>query len=113
MTAAVALMAKDKGGPEFKCQVMLWPVTDANFDTESYRDYAEGYFLSRAMMQWFWDAYAPDHERRDEILCLSAPGDGGPTQRTASNIDSSGRKRCPPRPPEQRPAKRTWSRQPD
>jgi acetyl esterase len=67
MTAAVALMAKDKDGPEFKCQVMLWPVTDANFDTESYREYAEGYFLSRAMMQWFWDAYAPDHERRDEI----------------------------------------------
>jgi acetyl esterase len=66
MTAAVALMAKDKGGPEFKCQVMLWPVTDANFETESYREYAEGYFLSRAMMQWFWDAYAPDHERRGE-----------------------------------------------
>jgi acetyl esterase len=67
MTAAVALMAKDKGGPEFKCQVMLWPVTDANFETESYREYAEGYFLSRAMMQWFWDAYAPDRERRREI----------------------------------------------
>jgi acetyl esterase len=67
MTAAVALMAKDKGGPEFKCQVILWPVTDANFETESYREYAEGYFLSRAMMQWFWDAYAPDHERRGEI----------------------------------------------
>jgi acetyl esterase/lipase len=67
MTAAVTLVAKDKGGPEFKCQVMLWPVTDANFETESYREYAEGYFLSRAMMQWFWDAYAPDHERRGEI----------------------------------------------
>ena len=35
MTAAVALMAKDKGGPELKCQVMLWPVTDANFATPS------------------------------------------------------------------------------
>ena len=46
---------------------MLWPVTDANFETESYREYAEGYFLSRAMMQWFWDAYAPDRERRHEI----------------------------------------------
>jgi len=67
MTAAVALMAKDKGGPEFKCQVMLWPVTDANFETESYREYAEGYFLSRAMMQWFWDAYAPDRGHRHEI----------------------------------------------
>ena len=67
MTAAVALMARDKGGPEFKCQVMLWPVTDASFDTDSYYEFAEGYFLSRAMMQWFWEAYAPDHERRGEI----------------------------------------------
>lgn len=67
MTAAVALMAKHKGGPELKCQVMLWPVTDASFDTESYLEYAEGYFLSRAMMKWFWDAYAPDQAARREI----------------------------------------------
>jgi acetyl esterase/lipase len=67
MTAAVALMAKHKGGPEFKCQVMLWPVTDANFETESYHEYADGYFLSRAMMMWFWDAYAPNPVRRREI----------------------------------------------
>lgn len=67
MTAAVALMAKDKGGPEFKCQVMLWPVTDANFETDSYHEFADGYFLSRAMMEWFWDAYAPEQARRREI----------------------------------------------
>ncbi len=67
MTAAVALLAKDRGGPELKCQVMLWPVTDANFETESYHEYAAGYFLSRAMMQWFWDAYAPDPASRREI----------------------------------------------
>jgi acetyl esterase len=67
MTAAVALMALHKGGPEFKCQIMLWPVTDANFETDSYHEYADGYFLSRAMMMWFWDAYAPNHARRREI----------------------------------------------
>jgi acetyl esterase/lipase len=67
MTAAVALMAKNKREPELRCQVMLWPVTDANFDTESYHEYADGYFLSRAMMMWFWDAYAPDHAQRREI----------------------------------------------
>jgi acetyl esterase/lipase len=67
MTAAVALMAKDNGGPELKCQVMLWPVTDANFQTESYQEYANGYFLSRAMMEWFWDAYAPNPAQRREI----------------------------------------------
>jgi acetyl esterase len=67
MTAAVALLAKDKNGPSFKCQVMLWPVTDANFETESYHEYAEGYFLSRAMMMWFWDAYTSDAAQRREI----------------------------------------------
>src|SRR5215467_1239592 len=67
MTAAVALMAKDKDGPKLKCQIMLWPVTDANFETESYHEYADGYFLSRAMMMWFWDAYAPNPARRREI----------------------------------------------
>jgi acetyl esterase/lipase len=67
MTTAVALMANHKGGPELKCQIMLWPVTDANFETESYHEYADGYFLSRAMMMWFWDAYAPDRAQRREI----------------------------------------------
>jgi acetyl esterase len=67
MSAAVALKALHEGGPEFKCQILLWPVTDANFDTGSYHEFAEGYFLSRAMMQWFWNAYAPDTAKRREI----------------------------------------------
>ena len=67
MTAAVALKALHEGGPKFKCQIMLWPVTDANFDTGSYHEFAQGYFLSRAMMQWFWNAYAPDVAKRREI----------------------------------------------
>ena len=79
MTAAVALMAQHKGGPELKCQVMLWPVTDANFDTESYLEYPDGYFLSRAMMKWFWDAYAPDQAKRREIYA-------SPLQATAEQV---------------------------
>jgi len=67
MTAAVVLMSAHQGGPKFQCQVMLWPVTDANFETGSYQEYAEGYFLSRSMMKWFWDAYLPDPARRREI----------------------------------------------
>ena len=67
MSAAVALKALHEGGPEFKCQCLLWPVTDANFDTGSYHEFADGYFLSRAMMQWFWNAYAPDTAKRREI----------------------------------------------
>lgn len=67
MTAAIALMAKDKKGPEIKLQVMLWPVTDANFDTESYNLFANGRFLSRNMMKWFWDSYVPEVNKRKEI----------------------------------------------
>ena len=67
MTAAVVLMAKDKKGPAIKLQVMLWPVTDANFETGSYKDLGEGRFLTKNMMTWFWDNYLPDHKKRTEI----------------------------------------------
>jgi len=67
MTAAVALMAKDKKGPAIKLQVMLWPVTDANFETASYNNLAEGRFLTKNMMIWFWDNYLPDRKKRSEI----------------------------------------------
>ncbi|WP_205528244.1 alpha/beta hydrolase [Flavobacterium psychrotrophum] len=67
MAAVVALMAKDKKGPEIKLQVLLWPVTDANFETPSYNAYADGRFLTKNMMKWFWDSYLPDAEKRKEI----------------------------------------------
>src|SRR5271165_7676821 len=66
MTAVIALMAKAKGGLAIKCQVMFWPVTDANFETESYNQYDEGYFLTKPMMKWFWDAYATNAKQRKE-----------------------------------------------
>lgn len=67
MTAAVVLMAKEKKTPEIKLQVMLWPVTDANFETGSYHQFGEGRFLTRNMMMWFWDNYLPDAQKRKEI----------------------------------------------
>lgn len=67
MTAAITLMAKDKKGPHIKLQVLLWPVTDANFETESYNSYANGRFLTKNMMKWFWDNYLPDTNKRKEI----------------------------------------------
>ena len=63
----IPLMAKDKGGPAIRFQIMMWPVTDANFATNSYDELAEGHFLSRNMMKWFWDNYAPDVRQRKEI----------------------------------------------
>lgn len=67
MSTVIALMAKDKKVPEIKLQVLLWPVTDADFDTESYNSFANGRFLTKNMMKWFWDNYLPDTAKRKEI----------------------------------------------
>ncbi len=67
MAAVVSLMAKDKKGPVIKLQVLLWPVTNADFNTGSYLAYADGRFLTRNMMIWFWDNYTKDLSKRKEI----------------------------------------------
>jgi len=67
MAAVVALMAKDKGEPKLRSQVLLWPVTDASFETGSYNQFQSGYFLTRNMMKWFWDSYTTDAAARKEI----------------------------------------------
>ena len=67
MSAALTLLAKQRGGPKLVAQVLFYPVTDANFDTGSYTQFAEGYFLRREGMQWFWDQYTTDQDQRDEI----------------------------------------------
>jgi acetyl esterase/lipase len=68
MTAAIALMAQERGDVRFQHQSMYYPVTDAAMDTASYAQFAEGYHLTAKAMAWFWDAYAPDVERRAEPL---------------------------------------------
>lgn len=68
LAIAMTLLAKERGGVEFVQQVLFYPVTDHNFDTASYLEYAEGYFLSRAGMQWFWDQYTTDEDERNSIL---------------------------------------------
>jgi len=65
---AVTMMAKDRGGPAFAAQLLYYPVTDASLDTGSYHQFAEGYFLTRPGMAWFWDQYLPDESRRGESL---------------------------------------------
>ncbi len=67
MTAAVTLMAKERGGPDIRGQVLFYPVTDASFDTESYHQFAEGYHLRRDGMMWYWDQYTASPGERGEI----------------------------------------------
>ncbi|MEU0646375.1 alpha/beta hydrolase [Streptomyces umbrinus] len=67
MSAALTLMAKERGDVPLVQQVLFYPVTDAAFDTGSYHQFAEGYFLRRDAMQWFWDQYTTDEKQRAEI----------------------------------------------
>ncbi|WP_437204873.1 alpha/beta hydrolase [Planctomicrobium sp. SH664] len=67
MTAACTLLAKQRGGPAITQQLLFYPVTNASFDTDSYHQFAEGYFLRRDGMQWFWDQYLARPEDRLQI----------------------------------------------
>ncbi|MFD9903522.1 alpha/beta hydrolase [Streptomyces sp. NPDC059063] len=67
MTAALTLMAKQRGDVQVRHQVLFYPVTDADFDTDSYHRFAEGYFLRRDAMKWFWDQYTTDEAERSQI----------------------------------------------
>ncbi|NEB35200.1 alpha/beta hydrolase [Streptomyces sp. SID14446] len=67
MTAALTLMAKERGDVPLVAQVLFYPVTDATFETGSYHQFATGYFLRRDGMQWFWDQYTTDENQRAEI----------------------------------------------
>ena len=66
MAAVVALLAKQRSGPRIKAQLLFYPVTNADFDTASYNQFADGPWLTRPAMQWFWDQYLPDHNKRHE-----------------------------------------------
>jgi len=65
LAAAVALMARDKGGPSLSYQVLIYPATDARGDYPSRRENAEGYFLTTRAMEWYWRHYLSDDASRD------------------------------------------------
>jgi len=67
MAAVLAIMAKQRSGPRFLSQTLIYPVTDAEFDDKSYREFAEGYHLRKDMMEWFWDQYTEDPAERELI----------------------------------------------
>src|SRR4051812_602789 len=67
MATALSLMARQRGDVTFVQTSMYYPVTDAAMDTGSYDEFAEGYYLTRKAMEWFWDAYTTDPGQRGEI----------------------------------------------
>ncbi|MET9350546.1 alpha/beta hydrolase [Streptomyces termitum] len=66
MSTVFAQMNKDRGGLALKAQILLYPVTGPDFDTPSYQQFAEHYYLTRDGMKWFWDAYTTDESQREE-----------------------------------------------
>ena len=79
LAAVVALMARDAGAPSLAFQVLLYPVTDAGTETRSYRDFADGYLLSRDAMKWFFDHYlrSADDAKDWRVSPLRAPSLAG------------------------------------
>lgn len=64
LATVLTMLAKQRNGPRFAEQVLLYPVTDANFDTASYRQFGTGYYLGREQMMWYWDQYLPNQVER-------------------------------------------------
>jgi len=67
MVAVVTQLAKERKGPAIRYQVLFYPVTDSSLSQESYEEFANGPWLTRAAMEWFWDAYAPNKEDRTKV----------------------------------------------
>ncbi|MCV7400127.1 alpha/beta hydrolase [Mycobacterium fragae] len=59
LAAVTALMARDRGGPLLRCQMLLYPVIAADFDNESYRLFGKGFYNPKPALQWYWDQYVP------------------------------------------------------
>ena len=68
MTAVVAQIAKERKGPTIRYQVLFYPVTDASMSQASYKEFANGPWLTTAAMKWFWDAYAPNKGDRKKPM---------------------------------------------
>lgn len=67
MATALTILSKYRSGPHIHKQLLFYPVTNAAFDTESYRKFAEGYYLYRDSMKWFWDQYTTFENDRNQI----------------------------------------------
>ena len=67
MATVMTILTKERQGLPIQKQLLFYPVTDANFTTDSYQEFAENYFLTKEGMKWFWDQYTTDESERAEI----------------------------------------------
>jgi len=66
LAAVVALLAREAGAPAIALQVLVYPVTDVSAESQSYRDFAEGYLLTRESMRWFTNHYLKSASDADD-----------------------------------------------
>lgn len=71
LAAAVSLMARDRGGPDIAFQLLIYPITNQKFDTDSYKENGEGYMLTKEDMEWFRNHYLRD--QHDEENPYASP----------------------------------------
>jgi acetyl esterase len=75
LAAAVAIAARDRHGPRLAAQLLIYPVTDFDFTTESYKQNGEGYLLTKGSMQWFWAHYLGAQELGKDAFACPARAD--------------------------------------
>ena len=72
LAAAVCLMARERGSASIAAQVLVYPITNDDLDTDSYLEFAEGYMLTRRSMAWFWEQYLETPEQSADVRCSPA-----------------------------------------
>jgi acetyl esterase len=72
LSAVISRRARDRNGPKVSQQILVYPVTDANFETESYRAKENQLSLTREGMIWFWNQYAPTDQLHPDASPLRA-----------------------------------------
>lgn len=80
LATVVAMRCRDAGGPALAAQLLLYPVTDfSTYETDSHREFSDGYFLTRAAMDWFSNHYVSSHDQKlhPEVSPLLATNLGG------------------------------------
>lgn len=75
MAAAAAIKANKDGTVQLKCEALVYPVTDADMKTESYDQFKDGPWLTKKAMEWFWDAYIPEKNKRKDIYASPLKAD--------------------------------------
>jgi acetyl esterase len=81
IATTLTLLAKERGGPALRAQVLFCPATDASFTTASYAQFSKGYWLRREAMEWFWDQYIPNAALRDEVTASPLRASAGELSR--------------------------------